>query len=160
MSKLLIPKQVVPVNPVCVKLIKKTPYPKKTMIPFTCYWNYILVPFVVYFIYFFSSGAHIAIFTHTPLCLPQPHWLAIGPWLVILHRNSDSSVVWTDMDRPEERLWYAAAPRRPPRPQRGAPVLDHSKGKPARHPVTSMTLFLWKWVGGQSVQLVICSYGP
>lgn len=60
-----------------------------------------------------SFKAHIAFFTHTDcptLCIPQPHWLATGPWLVILYRNSNSSVVWTDMERPEERLWYGAAP--------------------------------------------------
>lgn len=51
------------------------------------------------------------------------------------------------MERPEERLWYGAAPGRPPRPQRGAPVLDHSEGKPAGHPITSMTLVLWKFSG-------------
>lgn len=103
-----------------------------------------------------SSQAYVSIFTQTEcfsLCLPQPHWLATRPWLVILYRNSDSSVVWTDMECPEERLWYGAASGRPPRPQHGASVLDHSEGKPAGHPITSMTFALWKLAGVQSVKM-------
>lgn len=55
----------------------------------------------------------------------------------------------------EERLWYGAAPGRPPRPHRGAPVLDHSEGKPAGHPVSSMTIALWKLAEVQSIENVI-----
>lgn len=43
---------------------------------------------------------------------------------------------------PEEGLWYGAASWGPPRPQCGTPVLDHSEGKPAGYPVSSMKITL------------------
>lgn len=90
------------------------------------------------------SIAHtVAVFILTdplPVCPLQPSWMASGPWLVILYRNFDSSLVWTDLGCAEERLGHVLATGRPPRPQRRAPVLGHSEGKPAGHPGTSMTL--------------------
>lgn len=44
----------------------------------------------------------------------------------------------------EERLRQGAAQRRPPRPPRGAAVLDQSEGKPPGNTVSSMSLVLWK----------------
>lgn len=65
--------------------------------------------------------------------------MASGLWFVILDRNSDSSMVWADLECAEERLWYGTATGRPPRPQCGAAVLGQSEEEPAGHPVTSMT---------------------
>lgn len=48
------------------------------------------------------------------------------------------------MECPEERLRRGAAPGRPPRPCGGAPILDHSEGKPAGYPVTSMSSSQWE----------------
>lgn len=95
------------------------------------------------------------------VCSPLQHrWMATGPWLVILYRNFDSSVVWTDLECAEERLRHAPATGGPPRPQRRAPVLGQSEGKPAGHPGTSTTLALWTLAGEHFMSNILQTINP
>lgn len=79
--------------------------------------------------------------TDCPSVLYQPDWLALRQWVVVLHRNSDHSVVWTDMECAEKRFWDDATRGRPPSPQCGAPVLVHPAREPSGHPVSSKSFW-------------------